>query len=295
MVRSTAIGWQIGLAVAVAALSLWQLPARAQEAPPEKVEAPPQPIEQKTVKIILLPPADDAVFALRRPEPAGAVSVVSVESTPYGAVALPSAEPAEIQDDAETAEIPALVERPSLATMPPASDAAVVQPRLETAKVQENAAPVEIDRGAVGSPRVASVQPPARDIVAPPRAESAKIPQSATLVQIPSVPARSPFRRAAAKTAPVEAKTAPVENEWKSATTLQEQAPEPAPVAKGNSAFRFLTNLWPGNKQASAQVSPATSSAPPQQSPAEARPASETPTAKPKPAYLLDVLQFWKK
>jgi hypothetical protein len=326
MVRSTAIGWKVGLAVAVSALSLWQLPARAEDGPSEKVEAPRQPIEPKAVKVILLPPADDAVFALRRPEPSRGVSVISVESGSYGPVALPASEPADIREDAGSVEIPAPLERRSRASVPPASNIAVAQPRPEPAKTQADAAPVEslstparppraalvppasnavavqqrqepakIQQDAASiespsaparSPRVALVPPASDTAVAPLRPEPAKTQKNATFVEIPSIPARSPFRQAARKGGPVE-------NEWRSATSFQDQAPEPAP-AKGNAAFRFLTNLWPGNKPASGPVSPATSSAPPQQNSAETEPAGGTPAAERKPARLLDALQFWK-
>jgi hypothetical protein len=291
MVDSTAICWKIGLAVFAAALPFGQLPALADDGKADKVEPRPQPVEAKAVRIILQPPANDAVFALRPPRPAAPVGTVSTQPAGGAALAPPPPEPVNPQEDAAFVDPPSLSEQfPQLAVQPSASDAVPAQPRPEPAKLKEDAAfvaspssperssktalqppasnvapvqprpePAKLKEDAAfvaspsspeRSPQIA-LQPPASNAASVrPRPEPAKIRKDAASAPIPSLPERRPFR-------PVLANLEPAEQERNAALASQKQTPEPTSfLAKVNSAFKPLTNLWPGNKQASEAASP---------------------------------------
>jgi len=253
MVRLTTISWKIGLAVFAMVLPFWQLSALAEDGRTEKVETPSQPNDVKTVRVILLPPANDAVFAFRPPQSAKkAPGVIWEQPTDDAAVAVLPPEPAKIEEDAAFVEPPSLPEPPQTALQLPASNAASARPRLEPAKIKKDAA----------------------------------------LVKIPSLPERPPFR-------PVLYNIKPVQNEQKAAAASLEQVGKPASfMAKVNSAFRPLTNLWPGNRQASETVSPTAegngrSGANPVS--ADPGPASETADVKREPASFSKALRFWER
>lgn len=253
MVRLTTISWKIGLAVFATVLPFWQLSALAEDGRAEKVETPSQPNGVKTVRVILLPPANYAVFAFRPPQSAKAAGAIWEQPTDDAALAVLRPEPAEIQEDAAFVEPPSLPERPpQIALQLPASNAASALPRQEPAKNKKDAA----------------------------------------LVKIPSLPERPPFR-------PVLYNIEPVENEQNAAATSLEQVGKPASfMAKVNSAFRPLANLWPGNRQASETVSPTAegngrSVANPVS--ADPGPASETADVKREPASFPKALRFWER
>ena len=371
MVHSTAICWKIGLAVFAAALPFWQLPALADDGKADKVEPRPQPVEAKSVRIILQPPANDAVFALRPPRPAAAVGTVSTQPAGDAAGAPPRPEPVKPQEDAAVVDLPSLSEQSrQIALQPPDSNAAPAQPRPEPAKLKEDAlvvappssperssqivlqpaasnvapdqprpepAKLKQDAAFVTSPSSAerssqiALQPPASN-VAPasprpepvklkedaafvaspssaerslqvalqppasnaasvrPRPDPAKIRKDATSAPIPSLPERRPFR-------PVLANIEPGEKEQNAALASQKQTPEPASfLAKVNSAFKPLTNLWPGNQKASEAASPtAEASDRSTASPASADPgpASDKTDGKQEQGSFLKSLRFW--
>jgi hypothetical protein len=136
MVRSAAICWKIGLAATALALPLWQLPARAEDETAEKVETRAQPVETKAVRVILLPPANDAAFRSWRPGRVDGGSIVMVRPAEDAVIAAPPPE----QENATP--IPAS----------PAENAAIAQPRPEQTEAPairlrpaENAAIAERD------------------------------------------------------------------------------------------------------------------------------------------------------
>lgn len=261
MVRSTAISWKIGLAAAALALPLSHGMALADDAPVEKVEPRPQPLEPKTVRIILMPPANDSVFTSPRPEMVPETPVIMMQPAGSAATVEPfpeasEPEPSKIEEDVALVESPLVPDRPAL--VPLVSGAA-----------------------AIASP------PPE-----PPKAQ-----KGATLVAIPSLPKRSPFRQAPFKSelvdfvpnpalqqpepAPVKAKSNStfsfLGNLWpgkKQASTPVSSTADGTPVPAGNDR----------------SDSTASASAQAEQIPAEA----DEPTTKEKAAKFLNSLQFWK-
>jgi hypothetical protein len=258
MVRLTTISWKIGLAVFAAVLPFWQLPAMADDARDEKVETPSPPIEPKTVRVILLPPADEAVFALRPPRSEKAARTIWEQPTDAAAVVPPRPEPAQIQENAALAEPSSFAEPPASAE-PPSS---LKQP-----------------------PQIALQPPAGNPASARPRPEPVKIKKAAASAEIPSLPERPPFR-------PVLYNVQPQEKEQSVASPSREQAREPASfMTKVNSAFRPLASLWPGNRRTSETASPTASPAS-----ADAGPASEkTDVVKREPGSFLKVLRFWER
>lgn len=292
MTRSAAISWTIGLAVSSAALSLWQLPAKADDGGVDKVETRPQPIEPKTVRVILLPPASDAVFGLRPPGSATAAHVISVQPVGETAAAPPPLKSGKIQEDAAFVEGALHESPPRAALQPSASNAPTAQPRAEPAKIRDDAASVE-PPASPGRPPQVALLPPASDVASDqPRAEPAKPRKDASLVEIPSLPERPPFRT-------VLYDVEPVENEREAAASFREQPREPASLmGRVNSVFQPLANLWPGNRRANEEVSPTTedngrSVARPAFT--DADPASDKADAGSKPASFLKTLRFWER
>ena len=162
----------------------------------------------------------------------------------------------------------------------PARKRAIAQQLSEPAEIDEDANVVESPPAPEQPPRVALL-PPVSDAAitsSPPEPEKAQ--KSATPILIPSLPGRSPFRQAPFKSEIVD-------NEPKGVAAFQQPASEPVP-AKGNAAVRFLTRLWPGNKEASTPP-PGASTAEGSTS-ADAGPKSEKPPIK----RFLDGIQFWK-
>ncbi len=165
MVRSTAISWKISLAVAALALPLGQLRALADDELPVKRETPPQSVEPKAVRVILMPPASDVVFASHRPALLEEAPIIMVQPAGKRAPAQPLSEPAEIDEAAAVVESPPAPEQPPrVALLPPLSDAAIASSPPEPEKPQK----------------------------------------SATSVVIPALPGRSPFRQAPFKSEIVE-------------------------------------------------------------------------------------------
>lgn len=145
MVRLTTIYWTIGLAVSAAALPFGQWPAMAEEGSAETVEAPPQPIEPKTVRVILLPPADDALFSMRPPASAKAAPAIVQQPADNGVAALLRAPPAKIDEDAAFAAPLTTPKRPpEIALVPPANNSASARPRPEPARIDKPASLVKI-------------------------------------------------------------------------------------------------------------------------------------------------------
>lgn len=271
MVRSTAISWKIGLAIAALALPVGQLRALADDRPTEKLVTRSASLEPKTVQIILLPPASDAVFASKRPALLDEAPIIMVRPAKKGAIAQPLSEAAETQVDSTVVETPSMPEQPLRAEI------------LEDATVEES--PPALQQ----PPRVALL-PPVSDAASSP-ALPEKPQKNAMPIVNPSLPVRSPFRQTAFKSEIVE-------NAPKDVATLQQQASEPAP-AKGNAASRFLAKLWPGDKDKSsttanagetASLVPPAASASPSNEQADAGPENEKPPIK----RFLDGIQFWK-
>jgi hypothetical protein len=276
MVRSTAISWKIGpAAAAVLALPFWPWPALADDKPAEKAEKAetrPQPLQPKAVRVILLPPASDTAFAAQRPEQMEAAPVILVR--PSGTADNTAADTAAIaMDPADSAAIgepgPDLMESARFMVQP-AGKAATAQPRPEPAKAQKEDALADTPSVLERNPRVASLPPAGSKTAVSPRPGPAKAQKDQAVGAIPALPGRSPFRQA------------PFKSEIEVVAVA-----EPAPP-KGNAALRFLNNLWPGNKQASAPAA----SPPPPPAPATA-PETDQTAAKPKPNFL-EKLQFWK-
>jgi hypothetical protein len=165
----------------------------------------------------------------------------------------------------------------------PAENAAVVQPRPEPEKFQEEGALVETPSIPERRPRVALL-PPSNATSASPRPEPAKADTDTISAATPSLPGRSPFRQAPGKSEIVE-------NGSNTAATFGQQTLEPV-SPKGTAASRFLANLWPGNKGADTSGS----STAPQAGPSSAgEPEAGEKTEKPPIKRLLDGMQFWKK
>jgi hypothetical protein len=198
MVHSTANAWKIGLAVAALALPMGQLPALADDEPSEPLAVRHQPLEPKSVPIILLPPADDAVFAPQRPALADDVPVIIVQTAGTRAIAPLRTEPEKIQDDTLTK-----------------ADA-----RIE----QDTTTLVESPPTSEPPPRVASLPPVVDAAIASPRPEPEQARTEATPVVIPALPGRSPFRQTAFKSEIVQA--APVDT-----ASVQPQTAEPFPAS----------------------------------------------------------------
>jgi hypothetical protein len=209
MMRSTATSWKIGLAVTALTLPLWQLPAAADDRLAERAGPRPQPLEPKTVRVILLPPASDAQLTPRYPKEVETAPIIMVKPVENAAIAKPR---------------PQQVEAASI-TVQPAENAAIVEQRPEPAKIQEDAAPVETPSLPERRPRVALLPPVGNAIVASPQPEPAKTENDATLAEIPSLPGRSPVRQANA------------------AATSQQQAPEAVPKRDKPAIKRFLDGL----------------------------------------------------
>jgi hypothetical protein len=170
MVRSTAISWTIALAIAALALPLSQLPASAEDAQAEAAETPSQPLEPRLVHVILLPPADDALFASPSPEQTKTAPVVLVKPVGTAAIAQPGAEPATVPEDDVLFDNPSLPDRrPRVASLPDTGNPAIASRGPEPEQAQNAAAPVVI----------------------------------------PSFPERSPFRQAAFKSEVVESAPRP--------------------------------------------------------------------------------------
>jgi hypothetical protein len=277
MVRLTTISRKIGLAAFAAALPLSQMPAMADDQRIEKVETPPPPIEEKTVRVILLPPANHAVFAFKPPKGAKPAAPTAEQPKADPAVVTLPQEPAKI--DAEAAFAAPVILAPS-ATVPkqPQQEALIIpeRPRQEATIIPKQ-------------PQQAVLQPPARNAVtAQPRPEPAKIRKPATVAAIPSLPERPPFR-------PVFDTIKPSELARSAAQTSREQPRESTSfLAKVNASFRPLTNLWSGNQRASETASPAAESSPrPVASQAAASESSEAP--KPEKSSFLKKLRFWER
>jgi hypothetical protein len=166
MGRSIAISWKIGLAVAAIASPFGQLRAQVDDGLPETAETRAQPLESKSVPVILLPAASDALLASSRRAPVEGVPIVMVR---------------------------------------PAGNAATnAQLRPEPVKIQENATLVERSPAPESTPRVALLPPVSDAAIAPPQPEPEKTQWSATPVVIPSLPARSPYRQTPFKSEIVE-------------------------------------------------------------------------------------------
>lgn len=296
MVRATAISWQIGLAVAALGLPLSQTPALADTTLAKKVEKRNLPLEPKAVRVILMPPASDTPVASPYPEMVKEAPVILVRTVGTAATAVPNQDPAApiMAQPAEDAIIdepqPDLMETARF-MLQPAGSPSTAQPRPEPAKIP---AETEIAK----EPSLTERRPPAASPASPPPVanaaataspprEPATTQNDATLAAIPALPRRSPFRQTALQT---PFKSEFVENAPLANGTFEQSAP-----AKSNSPLRFLTNLWPGNKRASApaESSAPTSTASASQPPANAAPASGDQQTAQKP-NLLDKLQFWK-
>lgn len=197
MVHSTANSWKIGLVVAALSLPSGQLPALADDEPSETLETRHQPLEPKSVPVILLPAADDAVFAPQRPALADDVPVIIVQTAGTRALAPLRAETEKLQDDV-------LVK--------------------EDSRIEPDATLVESSSTPEPSPRVASLPPAVDAAIASPRSEPEKARKEAAPVVIPALPGRSPFRQAAFKSEIVE--NAPIDT-----ASVQQQVSEPFPAS----------------------------------------------------------------
>jgi hypothetical protein len=163
----------------------------------------------------------------------------------------------------------------------PAENAAIVQPRAEPEKVQEDVILGETPSLPERRPRVALLPPGDNATIASPRPETPKTQNDTTVVAIPSLPGRSPFRQAPFKSEIVE-------NGPNAPAAFRQQAPEPP---KGNATSRFLANLWPGNKGASTPVSSTAEGSP---SSTGDKAGQAEAGAKPPIKRFLDGIQFWK-
>lgn len=217
MIRLNTLSCTIGAAVFAAALPLLQLPAMAEDGSAQKVEETPSPpIEPKAVPVILLPPANDALFAFRPPRSGIAVPAATEQPTGNAVPEPVAPAPAKIEADAAIVEAPAVMKRPpDIALQPPAS------------------------------------KPPSAPAAAVlPRAEPAKARQNAPVAVVPSLPERAPFRTVFYNVEPVvierNAAKASYEQAPESASFM----------GKVKSSFQPLANLWPGNRRASETESP---------------------------------------
>jgi hypothetical protein len=305
MVRSTAICWQIGLAVAALGSPMLLAPALADTTLAKKVETGNVPLEPKAVQVIMMPPASDTPVASPYAETMKDAPVILVRTVGSAATAPLRQEPATptLVEPAGNASFdepqPDLMDSARFMVQP-AGSASIAQPRPEPANVASaKVQPANVQEETViakspplSEPRapVASPPPPAAiAAIAPPPQEPAKAESSPTLAAIPALPRRSPFRQTALQT---PFKSEFVENGPMATGTFQQQPVEP----KSKSPFRFLTNLWPGNKQANspAESSPSPSTVAASQPPADAAVAGGEQQTAEKP-NLLDKLQFWKK
>jgi hypothetical protein len=220
MVRSTATSWKIGLAVTALTLPLWQLPAMADDRLAEKAETRPQPLEPKAVRVILLPPASDALLAARYPDEVKTAPIIMVKPVENAAIAQPRPQ------QVETASI----------MLQPAGNAAIVEQRPEPAKIQEDVAPVETPSLPERRPRIALLPPASNPIVASPQPEPTTTQDDATSAEIPSLPGRSPVRQA-----PFRSEV--VENGPSAAATSPQPVSEAGPKSDKPPIKRFLDGL----------------------------------------------------
>jgi hypothetical protein len=215
MVRSTSVAWKTGLAFMALAFS-WQPPALADDGSPETVAVPQQPVEPTEVRVILLPPADETVFAMRPPGAADVPAFTLMKPTTDGSEASPKTEPAPIREEAIVVDPPSLPEPPA-----PADVAAVAEVTAVNDALRAQPEPVK------PRPRIAKAEP----------------------APIPPLPERVPFR-------PEISKIKPFEIEEVAVASPREEKPKPALFANVNKAFRSLSDTITGRKREEEAASP---------------------------------------
>jgi hypothetical protein len=215
MARSMTIARKAGLALAVLALSA-QWPALADDAPKDTISAPSPPLEPTDVQVMLLPPADESVFALRPPGAAEVPSFTLMKPSADRSEAPPKTEPAPVREEAIAVDPPSLPELPVPAAVAaaPKADPVSIAPRVEPAPVEPR-------------PRIAKAEP----------------------APIPPLPERVPFR-------PEISKIKPFEIEEVAVASPREEKPKPALFANVNKAFRSLSDTITGRNREEEAASP---------------------------------------